>query len=53
MLSPNYVFKLSIKASVRKMMETKLTVGKSKACGFMGKAREAMLSTRCNGEWPN
>ena len=33
-----YVFKLSIKALVRKMMETKLTIGKSKACGFMRKA---------------
>ena len=42
-----YVFKLSIKASVRKMMETKLKIGKSKACGFKRKARKARLSTMC------
>ena len=42
-----YVFKLSIKDLVRKMMETRLTIGKRKACGFMRKAREAMLSTMC------
>ena len=48
-----YVFKLSIKVLVRKMMETKLTIGKSKACGFMRKAREARISTRSKGDGQN
>ena len=47
------MFKLSIKVLVRKMMETKLTIGKSKACGFMRKARESLLSTRCKGDGQN
>ena len=42
-----YVFKHSIKTSMRKMMETKLKIGKSKACGFMRRARKARLSTMC------
>ena len=28
-------------------METKLTIGKIKACGFMRKARESRISTMC------
>ena len=48
-----YVSKLSIKSLVRKMMETKLTIGKKKAFGFMIKERKPRLSTRARGDGQN
>ena len=42
----DYVFKLSIKDWGGKMMDTKLTIGMRRVCGFMRRARRAWLSTR-------